>query len=78
MSVGVLERGAGSLEWPEEGKASDYHGLTLVTQCSLARLYKLPPLTVHWKVSSVQFSSVQFSSVQFCSVQSLVIVIVFK
>lgn len=48
VSVGVLQGVAGSMEWVEQGEAR-HHGITLVTQCSLARLHRLPPLTVHWQ-----------------------------
>lgn len=53
VSVGVLQGSSASPEDMEQGEAMRQYGITLVTQCSLARLHRLPPLTVHWQVSKV-------------------------
>ncbi|XP_045113961.1 beta-1,4-glucuronyltransferase 1-like isoform X2 [Portunus trituberculatus] len=48
VSGGVLRGTAQSMDWVEQDEAR-HHDLTLVTQCSLSRLHKLPPLAVHWQ-----------------------------
>lgn len=58
MSLGVLRGSAleagpggdGGLEGREDSSAPDGQGLTLVTQCSLARLNRLPELVRQWQV----------------------------
>lgn len=49
VSVGVLQGSDASPDGIEQGEAAGRYGITLVTQCSLARLHRLPSLTAHWQ-----------------------------